>query len=156
MQYLLITFILLLSACSIQKYEQSQPKLIIIKTQKMKFADIGYLQHSGDALSLELFMAGKSVKIITINHLICIDEGCASRSAFNEEYLHSSYPDNLLQNILLGKSIYNEENICKNSDGFEQNIENENVSIIYKVNAKEIFFKDRRNSIIFKIKDINK
>ena len=156
MQYLLITFLLLFNACSIQRYEQSEPKLIIIKTQKMKFADIGYLQHSGDALSLELFMAGKSVKTIIINHLVCVDEGCMSRSTFNEEYLNESYPKKLLQNILLGKTIYNEENICRNSDGFEQNIENENVSIKYKVNAKEIFFKDRRNSIIFKIKDINK
>lgn len=156
MQYLLITFILFFGACSLQKYEQSKPKIIIIKTPKIKFADIGYLQHSGDALSLELFMAGKSIKTITIDYLVCIDEGCTSRSTFNEEYLNESYPDKLLQNILLGKTIYNEENIYRNSDGFEQNIENENVSIKYKVNAKEIFFKDRRNSIIFKIKDINK
>lgn len=156
MRYLLITFILFFSACSIQKYEQSEPKIIIIKTPKIKFADIGYLQHSGNALSLELFMAGKSIKTIRINHLVCIDEGCMSRSTFNEEYLNESYPDKLLQNVLLGKSIYNKENICRNSDGFEQNIENDNVSIKYKVNPNEIFFKDRKNSIIFKIKDINK
>ena len=155
MQYLLVTLILFLNACSIQTYEQSEPKIIIIKTQKLKFADIGYLQHSGDALSLELFMAGKSAKIITINHLVCIDEGCMSRSAFNEEYLNATYPEHLLQNILLGRTIYNGENLYKNRDGFEQNIDNENVSIKYRVNAKEIFFKDRKNSIIFKIKDIN-
>ncbi|MBT5934739.1 hypothetical protein [Sulfurimonas sp.] len=156
MKYLLITFVLFFSACSIQKYEQNKPKIIIIKTPKIKFADVGYLQYSEDALSLELFMAGKSIKTITINYLVCVDEGCMSRSTFNAEYLSASYPDKLLQNILLGKTIYNEENIYKNSDGFEQNIENDYVSIKYKVSAKEIFFKDRKNSIIFKIKDINK
>lgn len=156
MQYLLITFLLLFNACSIHKYEQSEAKIIVIKTSKIKFADIGYLQHSNDALSLELFMAGKSIKTISINHLVCVDEGCMSRSTFNKEYLNATYPDKLLQNILLGKTIYNKENFHKNSDGFEQNIQNENVSIKYKVKNQEIFFKDRRNSIIFKIKDINK
>ena len=132
----------------------TQAKIIIIKSPKLKFADIGYLRNTQKAIELELFMAGNPVEKFTINNLICVSAGCMSKSGSNEEYLYSMYPDEILQNILLGLEIYDGKNKQKTSSGFEQIIKNENVDIKYKVNAKVIFFKDRKNKIIFKIKDI--
>lgn len=154
MKYLLLVFILFFSACSIKEYEQTKSKLFIIKSPLIKFADLGYVRNSGKVIEVELFMAGKSIKKIEINHLICIDEGCMSKSGFNEDYLHSSYPDDILQNILLGMPIYDKLNLEKNEDGFAQKIKNENVYIKYKVDNKQIFFKDIKNKIIFKIKEL--
>lgn len=148
-----IFFILFLSACSIKNYEHTSSKIIIIKSPKIKFADLGYIRNSDRAIELELFVAGRAVKKIEINHLICVDEGCMSRESFNSEYLHKSYPDELLQNIFLGLEIYSGEGKVKNSDGFEQNILREDLEIIYRVTSSTIFFKDRKNRIIFKIKD---
>jgi len=154
LKYFTLVFILILSGCSIKNYEHSSSKLIIIKTQKLKFADLGYVKHSDNAVRLELFVAGSNVENMSINHLVCLNEGCFSKSRFNAEYLNASYPDSLLQNVILGHTIYNEKNLKHLDGGFEQAIENENVAIIYRVSASIIYFKDKKNRIIFKIKDI--
>ena len=153
-KYFLVALALFFTACSIKNYERTSSKIIIIKSPKIKFADLGYIRNSDKALELELFLAGKAIKKIQMNHLICVDEGCMSKSGFNEEYLDSSYPDDLLQNVLLGLEIYDGKNRVKTDDGFEQLIVSKDVDVIYRVSASVIAFKDRKNSIILKIKDI--
>lgn len=154
MKYLFVAFALFLSACSIKNYDHTATKIVTIKTKKFRFNDIGYLRNSGDALELELFIAGHVVKQIDINHLICVsDEGCLSKSAFNEAYLSKSYPPNILQNILLGKPIFHGKNLVKAGANFMQNILTQEVDISYRVMQDEIYFKDRVNHILFKIKD---
>ncbi len=153
-KYFLVALALFFSACSIKNYEQTSSKIIIIKSPKIKFADLGYIRNSDKALELELFLAGKAIKKIQINHLVCVDEGCMSKSSFNDEYLSASYPDELLQNILLGLEIYNGKNRVKTLNGFEQYIKSENVDIRYSVTPSVTMFKDRKNRIIFKIKEI--
>jgi hypothetical protein len=149
-----LTLILFFSACSFKNYEQTQSKIIIIKSPKLKFADLGYIRNTKDSIELELFVAGNSVKKIRINYLVCVDEGCMSRSSFNAEYLNAAYPKTLLQNILLGLPIYDKKGMFKNREGFEQIIKTNDVNIKYRVNAQEIFFKDKKNRIIFKIKEL--
>ncbi len=153
MKYILIIFSLIFSACSVTNYEHTQTKIIIIKSPKIKFADIGYIRNSDESIELELFIAGKAIEKISINHLVCVSDGCMSKSSFNEDYLHPSYPNDTLQNILLGREIYDGKNKIQTESGFEQNIESEDVDIIYKVDNDSILFKDIKNKIIFKIKD---
>jgi len=156
MKYFSLTFLLILSACSIKNYEHTEAKIIIIQSPKLKFADLGYLRYSDKMIELELFVVGKSVQKIEINHLICVNEGCMSRSAFNSEYLNTEYPNELLQNVLLGKAIYDGKAKLKTQNGFTQHIKTENIDIKYKVTKDIIFFKDKKNRIIFKIKNTNK
>jgi hypothetical protein len=153
MKYLALIFILVFSACSTKNYEHTQTKIVIIKSPKIKFSDLGYLRNSDDSVELELFMAGKAMQKIAINHLICVNEGCMSKSAFNKEYMSEYYPDDTIQSILLAKPIYEGKNLEKTSKGFVQKISDENVDILYRVTQKQIFFKDRKNRIIFKIKE---
>ena len=128
--------------------------MIIIKTPKLKFSDLGYIRHDGDAVEMELFLAGRSIKKIRINHLVCVDEGCMFKSTFNENFLIPAYPTQLLQNILLAQAIYDGKNRLRTDNGFEQRIQSESVDIVYRVSRKETYFKDKQNRIIFKIKDI--
>lgn len=153
MKYILLIFMLFFGACSLKDYEITQTKIIIIKSPKIKFSDLGYLRNSDKKIELELFIAGKSIEKITINHLICTSEGCMGKSSFNADYLNKSYPDEILQNILLARPIYDGKNLQKTADGFEQNIKDEFVDISYKTKQHVIHFKDRKNNIIFKIKD---
>ena len=153
MRYLLLVFTLLFTACSTKNYEITQTKIIIIKSPKLKFADVGYIRNSDKSIEMELFIAGKAIEKFTINHLVCTSEGCMSKSGFNEDYLHESYPDTILQNILLGHTIYDGKNRVQIKNGFSQHIRDEDVDIRYRVTAQEIFFKDKQNKIIFKIKD---
>lgn len=155
MKFLLLVLLsILFSACSIKNYEHTASKLIIIKSPKIKFADLGYVRNQDKAIEMELFVAGHAVQKIEINHLICVDEGCMSKRNFNEEYLYKGYPEDTLQNILLGLEIYGGKNRVKTEDGFEQKISTKKVDIVYSVTASIIAFKDKKNKIIFKIKDI--
>ena len=153
MKYILLGLVLFFGACSVKNYETTQTKLIIIKSPKIKFADIGYLRNTQNSIELEMFIAGQAIEKITINHLICVREGCMSKSGFNEQYLHHSYPDDILQNIFLAQEIYNGENRLKKDDGFSQQIQTKDVSIFYEVNSEYTLFKDTKNKIIIKIKD---
>jgi len=155
MKYFLVVVVMLFSACSIKNYEHTSTKIVTIKSPKIKFSDIGYVRHTKDAIELELFVAGHVFKRIHINRLICLDEGCMSKSSFNAEYLSAAYPSSLLQNIILGKKIYDGQNSLKQEDGFIQRIKNSDVNIKYIVNSKEIYFKDRQNHILIKIKEVN-
>ena len=155
MKYFLVVVVMLFSACSIKNYEHTSTKIVTIKSPKIKFSDIGYIRHTKDAIELELFVAGHVFKRIHINRLICLDEGCMSKSSFNAEYLSAAYPSSLLQNIILGKKIYDGQNSLKQEDGFIQRIKNSDVNIKYIVNSKEIYFKDRQNHILIKIKEVN-
>lgn len=153
MKYILLIFTLFFSACSVKNYEHTQTKIILIKSPKLKFSDLGFVRNSDNSLELELFIAGKCVQKITINHLICVDDGCMSRGGFNKEYLSQAYPDDILQNIVLGHAIYDGKDLLQTADGFEQQIQDENVEITYVVDSQKIEFKDKKNKIIFKIKD---
>ncbi len=145
---------LLFSACSMKNYEQTDSKIFIIKSPKLRFADLAYVRHTKNDLEVELFVAGRVIKKIDINHLVCVDEGCMRKSSFNKEYLNEHYPDDLLQNVILGHKIYAGKNSTKLSDGFTQKIQTQDVDIDYRVFSGVISFKDRKNRIIFKIKDV--
>lgn len=153
MKYILLIFTLIFSACSVKNYDTTETKIIIIKSPKLKFADVGYIRNSSKNIELELFVAGQAIEKFSVNHLVCTSDGCISKSGFNKDYLHTSYPDELLQNILLGKAIYGGKNRIQTKSGFTQKIRNPDVDIVYSVDNKMISFKDKRNKIIFKIKD---
>ena len=76
------------------------------------------------------------------------------KSSFNKEFLYSAYPDDLLQNVILGRSIYDAKNRVKTENGFEQKIEDSDVNIIYRVSSQGIYFKDKKNHILFKIRSV--
>lgn len=154
LRYFLLPLFLLLSACSLKNYEQSSSKIFTIKSPHLKFSDLAFIRHSGDDLSVELFEVGKLIKSITINYLVCVDEGCMSRGKFNSEFLNSAYPDKLLQNVLLGLPIYKGRNRVKTGDGYRQEIDSKDVHIFYRIEKKSIYFKDKKNRILIKIKDI--
>lgn len=156
MKFVLLFLVFFFSACSTRNYENTHIKIFTIKSPKIKFNDIGYIRNSDKHIELELFIAGQSIEKITINHLICTTkDGCMSRGSFNEEYLNDAYPDDLLQDMLLAKPIYDGKNLVKNTNGFTQAIKDDRVDIIYKLEDKSIIFKDRKNGIIFNIKEEN-
>jgi len=154
MKYILLIFTLILSACSVKSYEHTSSKIIIIKSPKLKFADLGYIRNSGKSVELELFVAGKAVEKNTLNHRVCTSEGCMDKRSFNKEYLSAAYPDDMLQNILLGRPIYAGLKRVQTADGFEQRVETQHVEITYSVNPHAIYFKDTKNKILINIKDM--
>jgi hypothetical protein len=144
----------LFSGCSTKNFSQKQTKIVVIKSPYLKFNDIGYIKKDAQAVELDLYSAGVSVERISIDNLICTKNGCMPKGMFNSRYLSSAYPDDIMQNILLAKPIFNGEALTKTNNGFVQKIHNQHVAILYRVTPKEVFFKDRKNRILVKLKDL--
>lgn len=151
MRILLLSILFLLTGCSIKNYEINEPKIIVIKSSQLRYADLGYIRSSGTALKIDLYEMGNLAKSIEINKMICIDDGCMLKSSFNEKYLNVNYPSEILENVILGREIYSGKNLRKLSDGFVQEIKDEYVDIHYEVKNGDIKFKDRKNAILMKI-----
>jgi len=134
-------------------FTTSDAATIVLKSPKLKFADAGYLRSSEELVALELFSAGQAVAKIEVGNLICVEgEGCMRKSSFNAEYLNAQYPDTLMENILRSKPIYGGKNLRRDEHGFEQIIMDDTVEIAYRVTPKQIYFRDRKNRVLIKIK----
>ena len=126
-----------------------------MKTKQFRYNDLGFIRNTGDALQLDLFTAGTQVGRFEINRLICTKEGCITKSSFNKKHFTPAYEKDFLQNVILGKPIFNKQNLLKTEDGFEQNFQSEAYNISYRVNKESIYFKDRLNKILIKIKSLD-
>jgi hypothetical protein len=146
---------LLFTGCSTKHYTVSEPKIITLKTPKLKFADTGYIRHDETSVEVELFTAGVAVEKISIDESVCVSAGCMSEEAFVKEYLYPDYPRDTMRQVLLGKDIFEgrgKEEMC---DGrLFQFIRNDEMDIMYRRGKGEIYFKDRLNSLIIKIEDL--
>jgi len=148
-----LSALLFLSGCGAKPFVHEDAATIIMKTPNIKFADAGYVRSNEDVVSLELFSAGLAVGKFEIENFICVDgKGCMRKSSFNKEYLSPYYPDTLMENVLRSKPIYKGTNLLLMDYGFEQHIMDEYVDIKYKVTERQIYFKDRSNSVLIKIK----
>ncbi|MBD3806836.1 hypothetical protein [Sulfuricurvum sp.] len=134
----------------------NEPKLITLKTTKLKFADMGYIRHDGSAVEVELFAAGVAIEKITIDGDVCVSAVCMDEGKFVKEYLSPDYPRDTMRQVLLGKDIFEglgKEEMC---DGrLFQFIRNDEMDIMYRRSKREIYFKDRLNNLIIKLEDLN-
>ena len=150
----LLTF--LITGCSTKHYTVSEPKIITLKTPKLKFADTGYIRHDETSVEVELFTAGVAVEKITIDGDVCVSAGCMDEGKFVKEYLYPDYPHDTMRNVLLGKDIFSgrgKEEMC---DGrLFQFIRNDEMDIMYRRGKGEIYFKDRLNGLIIKIENLD-
>lgn len=141
-----------ISGCSTKHYSVSEPKMIVFKTPKIKYADMGYLRYEGDAVQVELFTAGVSVEKISIDKEVCVNEGCMDEEKFVHEYLNPLYPKNTLRRILQNEPIFDGNGTSESCGGvIFQNIRNDEMDILYRRASGEMLFKDRLNGLMIKI-----
>ena len=144
----------LLSGCSyINPKRDSTPVFVVWKSPSMKFADQGFLIDYKDKTKLEVYASAQPVADISISkNLVCSGMMCMSKEEFNKKYLSSSYPDDLIDNILHGQKIFGGKGLKKEKDGFSQTIKSDKVDIEYIVKGNEIGFRDKKNDIAIVIK----
>lgn len=155
---LLVLFVILLSlnGCSTHSFSISEPKIITLKTPKIKYSDMGYVRYDDDAVQVELFTAGVSVEKITfINNEVCVSVGCMSEEKFTQEYLNPHYPPDTLRRIVQNVDIFGGLGKSEACNGVQyQYIRNEEIDVMYRRKNGEILFKDRLNGVMIKIEDI--
>ena len=148
--------VLFMGGCATKHYTTSTPKMVVIKSPKLKFADTGYLRYEGDAVEIELFTAGVAVEKISIDEQVCVSSGCMSEEAFVREYLYKDYPPDTMRRVLQGEPIFGGRNVSESCGGVQfQYIRNDDMDIVYRRSSFETYFKDRLNGLMIKISDIH-
>jgi len=141
--------LLLLGGCAMRKPVHSASYVVVFKTPQWRFADTGYLREGDGVAELEVFEAGQRILRLQVENLVCVEgEGCLSKSAFNEKYLSAAYPDDLFYHLLRGEPIMEAANLVHTDEGFEQRID----GIVYRVSARQIYFKDFLRGILITFK----
>ncbi len=147
----------MLSSCALKpKVEKSEALLVTFKTKKIAYRDTGFLKTAPNYANLQIFAMGNILMDLTLNDSgVCVNSYCVDKESFNRKYLSKYYPDNLLENVLKGKPIFNGANMQETESGFIQKIkEDGKYDITYKVSNGKILFKDRLNRIIIALKPI--
>jgi hypothetical protein len=142
--------ILLLNLGCSQKYISHNNYLITIKTNKLKYSDIGIISKSQNSVKVEIFSVGNQILELELDSFVSVNgDTPIPYSIFNSKFLTQNYPNKIIKNIFRGKEIFNGKNRKVIENGFEQNIG----KIKYRVTKTEIRFKDEKNLI--KIKKLN-
>ncbi|EJF07504.1 hypothetical protein ThvES_00003420 [Thiovulum sp. ES] len=141
--------ILLLNLGCSQKYISHENYLITIKTNRLKYSDIGIISRSENGVKVEIFSVGNQILELELDSFVSVNgETPIPYSIFNSKFLSKKYPEQIIKNIFSGKEIFGGKNRQNIYDGFQQKIENIN----YRVTKKEIRFKDK--NILIKIKNL--
>ncbi len=145
----------LLTGCAMKKPEVSRPCVVVFKTPQWRFADTGYVRTGEGVAELEVFEAGQRVLRLQIENAVCVEgEGCVSKADFNARYLNAAYPADLLYHLLRAEPVFGREGLRRTESGFEQRIVTPSVDILYRVEGRQVYFKDRKNRIMIKLKPI--
>ncbi|RAX54759.1 hypothetical protein CCY99_03100 [Helicobacter sp. 16-1353] len=146
----LVGFVLAFIACSspqtpqmqVEKINENDLKLVLIKTNNIKFYDFGVLTTSPE-VSLELFKLGKSIgKFVVKDREICFNDDCAPKWPASKSFFGQVGYDNLFQEILLKEDIF---------DGMGKQIAVNGILIQrFDYGGEEIYYERSENRVYFK------
>ncbi len=136
--------------------EVSKSYKITMKTKKFAFSDTGFLVKSDDMIRLNVLAMGNPVLDLKVKQSddVCVGSLCNTKLGFNQSFLSGEYPESLIENVLNKKPIFDGKNLTKTKNGFIQNIESKNYKIKYQISRGSIYFKDSKNKIIMKLKEL--
>ena len=146
----LLVILLLFSGCAIKRPTISQPVAFVFKTPNLKIAATGFLYKNAH-IKLQGYSGANPIFTLLLTKRVCINSRCMSYESFNKLVLSPTYPPQLIRNILLAKPIFNGKNLQKSQRGFEQRVD----SILYRVKDRVVYFKDKKNAILIKIKELD-
>jgi len=146
--------VVLLGGCSPRLYERPQPALIVLKSPKLRYADMGFVYRGKGRLKMEIYTAGRPVFTLSVGKRVCLDGGCMSEAEFYRKFFGVAYPQGTLHAILSKRPIFEGEGLLKKNGRSEQQIfEPGRFDIIYTFDATSSRFKDRINHILIKISE---
>ena len=155
MYKIVLLAILLLTGCSFKTpYKSSKPYYIVIKNSKMAVADTGFIKRDESRFNLQLFTAATPIFDLHVEKNVCLDYACMSKKSFNREFFGISHYENFVNDLFNLKPIYNRKNLKEQNSGFEQKIQTDEFDITYRVENGNLYFKDRKNRILIKLKEL--
>lgn len=156
LKFFLIFFIFVsfLVSCTSNKPSVNKAFLLILKTEKFRFSDTAFIDYNSKKADIEGYFSGKVVLNLRFGSVVCVENVCMDKGEFNARYLHYTYYDNIFLDIVNKKRLEFEGSLEESKSGFVQMYKDDTKDITYKVKANEVFFRDKKNSIIIKIKEL--
>ncbi|RUM66978.1 MAG: hypothetical protein DSZ06_02265 [Sulfurospirillum sp.] len=130
----------------------SQSYVATLKTKKFAYSDAAFMQEENGVIDLQILSAGKPLVTLKISSDVCVNHNCISKEEFNQDYLSSAYPAELINNVLTKQPIMGGRNLRRITGGFMQKINTPEYSIRYKTTPGSIYFKDMKNKIVIKLR----
>ena len=151
----LVLTILVLTGCTQKvQYNSSKAYFIVIKNSQMAIGDTGFIKRNDNQINLQIFSAATPVFDLHVNKDVCMGYTCLSRKSFNSEFFGYKHYEKFIDELFSMQPIYNKQNMVKNESGFEQKIKTKNYDITYRVRDRSLYFKDRKNKILIKLKEL--
>ncbi len=155
MSKIFLVLLILITGCAYKMpYKSSKPYYIVIKNSKIALADTGFIKKDDGRLNLQLFTAGTPVFDLHVKSDVCLDYICLKKENFNSEFFGNRHYDSFIDELFNLKPIYSKKNLKKIANGFEQKIKTDSYDITYRVEGENLYFKDRKNKILIKLKEL--
>jgi hypothetical protein len=148
---------LLFVACVGKNTQNQESVFITMRTNKVKFSDMGFLYRGDSSLKIEIYATGQPLLNLEVNsENICLSLlECMDKKDFNKEVLSQYYPERLLENVFRAKPIFDGLNLENREEGFTQKIsEKGQYDISYSVVRGNRVFRDKINKILIKVREI--
>lgn len=155
MSKILLVVVLFFTGCAYKApYTTSKPYFIVIKNSQIAVADTGFIKKNESTINLQLFSASTPILDLHVGQMVCINRTCVSKKRFNVEFFGYTHYESFVDEIFRLKPIYDKKNLKKIESGFEQKIETENFDITYRVEGKNLYFRDRKNRVLVRLKEL--
>ncbi len=130
----------------------SQSYVATLKTKRFAYADAAFMHEENGVIDLQVLSAGKPLVTLKISSDVCVDHNCISKEEFNQDYLSSAYPPELINQVLTKQPIFGGKNLRRITGGFMQKIDTPQYTIRYKTTPGSIYFKDTKNHLTIKLR----
>lgn len=132
---------------------------VTMKTKKFAFSDAGFFIEDENMIQVQVYSSGMiigSLKFSKNEDNVCVKSLCNTRKWFNENFLSLYYPETTILKILKSQPIMDRKNLKQTATGFTQEFKAYDYDITYRVTPELTYFKDRKNRIIIKFKELSK
>ena len=153
--HVMIFMMFLLSGCATKTpITSSDTYLISIKNKQIALSDTGFINQGKNYTNVQIFSAGAVLFNLEVQDDVCLDGRCTNKMEFNKRFFEYPHYEAMISDILEMKPLYQGKNKVMIDDGFEQDIDLIDSHISYKVQNKSLYFKDSKNGILIKLKEL--
>ena len=147
---ILVLLSVLILGCSNTQPERSNSVLFSFITPQIRISDAGFIHRYANGTQVQIYSSGTLILNLKLAQNICINSACMSRQSFNTKYLNSPHYNEILDDIIAQKAIYDSLNLIQTDCGFRQDFTN----FRYEVCDKTAKFIDSKNRIKIIIREL--
>lgn len=130
--------------------KHSSSVLFSFISPQIRISDAGFVHRYTNGTQIQIYSSGALILNLKLSQNICINSACQSRQSFNTKYLNSPHYDEILDDIIAQRAIYDGANLVQTNCGFRQDFTN----FRYEVCGDITKFIDSKNGVKIILKEL--